>query len=81
MKSKESWEEGNRYSSNLMILAAVLTCITQIITQYTIKGEWMFLVPVIVMCVLLVAIIPLTEIHLKKLFDKEGKPLSNSSNN
>lgn len=70
MKSPEVWKEGNRYSSNLLLFVSVITCLSQIPSHFIFEGEWRYLTPVILMCVLLIATIPLTEIHLKKHFDK-----------
>jgi hypothetical protein len=74
MKSKAVWDEGNRYSSNLLIIISLITCASQLIWQVAWPGEWAFLGPVIIMCVLLIASIPITEVHLKKRFNKDGTP-------
>jgi uncharacterized membrane protein len=72
MKSQEVWDEGNRYSSNLLVIVSLITSLTQVVWQLLWPGEWAFLGPVIIMCVLLIASVPLTEKHLKKHFNEDG---------
>ena len=74
MKSLAVWKEANRYSSNALLAVALITCISQVPSHFLLSGVWMYLLPVILMCVLLIATIPLTEAHLKKHFDDDGNP-------
>ncbi|MEL7145673.1 MAG: SdpI family protein, partial [Bacteroidota bacterium] len=76
MKSQEVWNEGNRYSFNLMIAVGAIVTLTQIILHFTMSGNLKILMATILLVVLLIAIIPATEDHLRKHFDKEGKPKS-----
>jgi uncharacterized membrane protein len=75
MKSQEVWDEANRYSVNLMIGVGIIVTLTQLILQFMLKGQLRFTIPTILLVFLLIAIIPLTEVHLRKRFDNEGKPL------
>lgn len=73
MKSQEVWEEGNRYSSNLMIGVGIVVTIAQVIFYFTLSASNQILVATLLLVVLLIAIIPITEAHLRKNFDEEGK--------
>ena len=74
MRNQQTWEEANRYSSKLMLLCGAILAVTGLLSFFmsslnqtsTITGTILTL-----LCSLLP--IPLTERHLKKLFDKEGK--------
>lgn len=74
MRSQEVWDEGNRFSFNLMVGIGVIVLLTQAILYFTMEGEWQLLIPTSLLVVLLVAMIPVTEAHLRKHFDEEGKP-------
>ncbi|MEQ8241762.1 SdpI family protein [Fulvivirga sp.] len=74
MKSQEAWDEANRFSLNLMLGVGIIVTLTQIVLYFTLAGQLKLIIPTILLVVLLIAIIPVTEIHLRKYFDKEGKP-------
>jgi len=72
MKSQAAWDEANKFSANLMIGAGIFVSIIQLILFFIIDGHLKILLPITLLLILLVAIIPITEVHLKKHFDKEG---------
>jgi len=78
MKSQEAWEASNKYAFKLMLWVAIITCIIQAIIYIAMSPTTAVMVGSIVLCVLLVAIIPATEIFLKNNFDIDGKPLDKS---
>jgi uncharacterized membrane protein len=66
MKSQEAWDCANRYSSNALVVIATLICLVQV-------GLWSLLPPndailwtTGVLVAGVIAVIPLTEVHLKK---------------
>lgn len=70
MKNINTWNEGNKYSSNLVIMASILSIILGIILYYL---KYKHLVIIFYLeIVLVVIVLILTEIHLRKLFDKYG---------
>ena len=74
MKSQEVWDEANKFSFNLIIGVGIIITLTQLIFHFSLKGHLKLTIPTILLVVLLVAIIPITEVHIRKHFDKEGKP-------
>ena len=76
MTSQEVWDEANRYSFNLMLWIGIIVTLTQVVLQFTVEGDLKMLIPTIMLVTLLIAMIPATEVHLRKHFDKEGKPKS-----
>ena len=57
----------------LMLWVAIATSVVQVITYVLINPRTALLGGTAVMCVLLVAIIPIVEKHLKDNFDKSGE--------
>ncbi|MEQ6121436.1 SdpI family protein [Reichenbachiella sp. MALMAid0571] len=73
MKNQETWDEANRYSFNLMIPIGIITTLLQGIFYFTLGSKNAVAIASAVMVVLLLITIPMTENHLKKNFDNEGK--------
>lgn len=73
MKNQETWDEANRYSPNLMILVSIITTLLQGIFYFTLGPKYAIGIATAVMVVLVLITIPMTENHLKKNFDNEGK--------
>ena len=69
MKNQETWDEANRYSPNLMILVSIITTLLQGIFYFTLNPKNAGAIATWVMVVLLLLIFPLTENHLKKMFN------------
>ena len=76
MRSQAVWDEANRFSCNLMVGTGVIVIIAQIISHFMLEVGLSLTVPIVLLVVLLIAIIPITERHLRKNFDKEGNPHS-----
>lgn len=74
MRSKESWEAANIYAYDLMLWVAIITTICQIVMYFFLSPESTLLIASVILCVLLVAIIPVVERYLIKNFDEKGKP-------
>ncbi|SHH60153.1 SdpI/YhfL protein family protein [Caloranaerobacter azorensis DSM 13643] len=72
MKNKETWEEGNRYSAKMLIVLGVISIIISFVIYKTVNPKISAIISTIVSLVLIILAIPLTELHLKKLFDKDG---------
>jgi hypothetical protein len=78
MRGQEVWDEAQRFSANLMLAAAVVTIACQAISIPTMKPLASLLVSCGVMVVAMLASLPLTEWHLNRHFDEQGKPISSS---
>lgn len=76
VRSKEAWDFSQPYSANLLVWTAVFTLFTQIATFFTLPADTSIIVTTSVMVAGIALVIILTEIQLKKRFDKEGKPRS-----
>ncbi|WP_069649109.1 SdpI family protein [Caloranaerobacter ferrireducens] len=72
MKNKETWEEGNSYSAKMLIAMGVISIIISFAIYKIVNPKISAIISTIVSCVLIILVLPLTEIHLKKLFDKNG---------
>jgi len=73
MKNQETWDEANKHSINLMIPIGIITTLLQGIFYFTLGPKYAVAIATAIMVVLLLITIPLTENHLKKNFDNEGK--------
>ena len=73
MKNAETWREANIYSSNLMFKSAIVFIIFEIFSYFLIGGKDSITASAICLTILSVAVIPFTEIHLRKKFDKNGQ--------
>ena len=78
VRSKEAWEFSQPYSANLLVWSAVLTLLTQVATFFTLAADMSIIVTTTVLVIGISLVIILTEIQLKKRFDKEGKPRSHT---
>lgn len=66
MKSQEAWNCANCYSANAFIIIALLTCFVQLVCYTLLEGESAILWAAGFMTIGVLAVIPLTEFHLKK---------------
>ena len=74
MKNPGTWREANIFSSNLMFKSAIAFLVFEIFSYTLIGGKDSITVSTIFLTVISVAVIPFTEIHLRKKFDKNGNP-------
>lgn len=79
MRSQEAWDEAQRYSANLMLATAVVIIACQAISILTMKPLASLLVSCGVLVLVILAGLPLTERHLNRHFDEQGKPISGSA--
>lgn len=77
MINQETWDEGNRYSSNQYIIAGIVLIIIGKIS-YAFIANKPYLVPLIAFVPVLSVTVFTTEKHLKKIFDSNGDKISNS---
>lgn len=73
MKSQDVWKEANRYSSNLLMLAAIATISFQIISYKIMRPSISIIASCIFLVFISVAAVLTTEKHLRKHFDEDGK--------
>ena len=72
MRNQDTWDEGNRYSANLMIIIGIIS-IFMVPILYLVFGEKGIMPGALISAFLLIGMIILVELHLRKLFDKEGR--------
>ncbi len=65
MQNDVMWDEAQVYSSKVMIIAASISLLIQIISYFSMKPEMSLLVSVVGMVLAIVLVIPLTELHLQ----------------
>lgn len=66
MKSQEAWDCANRYSSNAFVIIAALICLVQIVLWSLLPPNDAILWITGVLVAGVIAVIPLTEWHLRK---------------
>ncbi|MGW8121025.1 SdpI family protein [Roseivirga echinicomitans] len=76
VRSKEAWDFAQAYSAKLLLWSAGVTLLTQAMTYFMLPGEASILVTTAVLLLGITAMIVMTEIALKKRFDKKGQPKS-----
>ena len=73
MRNQQTWEEANRYSSKLMLLCGGILAATGLLSFFISSLSQTGIITGTILTFLFTLLpIPLTERHLKKLFDKEG---------
>lgn len=82
MKNEHTWKEANRFSSVLLVLVALSTFVFQVVAYFWMDGMNSFFGAVTFFTIHLILVIPVTELHLHSIFDKNGdfksKPNSKS---
>lgn len=66
MRSQEAWDFANRYSSTALVIISGLTCLVQITAHSLMNFKSAIIASVIFLSVALIAVIPMTEVQLKK---------------
>jgi uncharacterized membrane protein len=66
MRSQQAWDYANQYCANAILVVSGLTCLVQLITASLMDFKTAISWSAIFLCVALTAVIPLTEIQLKK---------------
>lgn len=73
MRNQQTWEEANRYSSKLMLFCGIALVITGVLSFFVSSLSQTGIITGTILTFLFTLLpVPLTERHLKKLFDKEG---------
>ncbi|MDN5200064.1 SdpI family protein [Fulvivirgaceae bacterium BMA10] len=72
MKNQETWDEANRYSTNLMLIVSLMTTGFQVLGYFLLEPVVSILTACGILVVGLVLLMISTEKHLKKLFDPDG---------
>ncbi|MBA7570541.1 hypothetical protein ES708_12293 [subsurface metagenome] len=71
--SQEAWDEAQIHSIKRMFMAAILTCLYQIVSIITMGPKNSFITSLIVFVFLIIALGPLTQHHLRIYLDKQEK--------
>jgi len=66
MRSQQAWDYANQYSANALLVVSALTCLVQVIIASLVDFKTAIYWSAIFLSVALVAVIPLTEVQLKK---------------
>ncbi len=66
MRSQEAWDCANQFCIKAFFIVSGLTCMAQVVTYLLMASEQAILWSSGVLVVGLIAVIPLTELHLKK---------------
>src|SRR4051812_34842336 len=72
MKNEYTWREANQFSSSLFVIIALSTFIFQIVIYVCLDGMNSFFSAVVFLTVNSLLMIPVTELHLHSIFDKNG---------
>jgi hypothetical protein len=65
-QSQEVWDEAQRFSANLMLVAAVATLLFEVVVSLTMKPRHSLMATALFMVLAVVLVLPLTERHLKQ---------------
>ncbi|WP_097027164.1 SdpI family protein [Clostridium peptidivorans] len=74
MKNKDTWYEGNRFCGTMLLFIGIIFIPFSILMRYLYRNNLNLSesISIVGLAILLIAIIIFTEIHLRKLFDKNG---------
>ncbi len=72
MRNQDTWQEANTFSANLLFKAAILSLIVSILSIFIFKSDTSLIVSTIFMLAMLFGGIIVTEIRMKRLFNKDG---------
>lgn len=78
MKNQDTWDEGNRYSTNQYIIAGVILLILGKVGDVFL-GSKAYLVPLIAFLPVLYFTVFTVDKHLKKIFDSNGMRINNTA--
>lgn len=82
MKNEYTWREANQFSSSLFLIVALSTFVFQVIIFFCLEGMNSFLSATAFLTINSILMIPITELHLRSIFDNNGdfksKPNSKS---
>jgi uncharacterized membrane protein len=73
MKSQAAWDEANRFSANVMIWMAVAAILFQLVTQIFFGFMVSFPTSGVFLAITQLTTIPITELHLRSIFDQNGR--------
>lgn len=75
-KNRDTWEFAHRYSGELWVRSGVLTAIISVVLSLTLQSlsnyNQLMLTLIYIQLIILLLVIPFTEIALRKTFDKNG---------
>lgn len=76
MKNKDTWIFAQKYAGKVWIISGIITFIVSVTLAFVLRGlksyDTFMLVLIFVQIIILLLVIPLTEIALRKNFDKDG---------
>ncbi|MCI1945234.1 SdpI family protein [Clostridium luticellarii] len=75
MKNVNTWNEANKFAGMILICVGIISLF--ITTFFIVLGEVNSSIPAKISVILLIISIPYTEIHLRKLFKKDGSRKEN----
>lgn len=74
-KNKETWKEANRFSATMMVTGGILSIVISIIITFLYKNSMAAAASISSICSIIItlSLVLYTEIHLRKIFDSNGK--------
>ncbi|MCS7072916.1 MAG: SdpI family protein [Bacteroidia bacterium] len=72
MKNQQTWNEGNRYAASCMLISALANLLFVAYLQPRYAEHEVIRYSAILLIVLLIISVIATEVHLHKVFDKDG---------
>lgn len=71
-RSQAEWDEAQRFSAKVMMGAALLIIVGQVLAIATTKPPVALIVSVLLLVLAVLAVVPITEAHLRTTFDSHG---------
>ncbi|MFL0270158.1 SdpI family protein [Candidatus Clostridium radicumherbarum] len=72
MKNKDTWCEGNHFCGTMLLFSGIIFIPLSILMRYLYSNNLSKNLSILVLFILFIVSIIFTEIHLRKLFDKNG---------
>ncbi len=72
MSSNELWDYANQFCAKWMLVISLVTLLVQVASILVFSSEVAIIVSAVVLLVLILSLIPITEIRLKKLEENNG---------
>lgn len=72
-QSQDAWDEAQRFSAKVMIAAALATIAYQAISTRIMKPQVALLTSAVITVLAVIAVVPITEAHLKSHLDRHGQ--------
>ncbi len=72
MINQDTWDEANRYSSKWLVYLSLVSTGIQFILIFLLTPGASLIFASVLICIAVLAVVPITERHLSKTFDEKG---------